>query len=149
MVEAEAIVNCCPLTVDMINSWQLPEPLTPNHLLTAKSKVIWSPPGDFQQADMYFRKRWRRVQYLANEFWTRWRQEYLQSLQLRQKWTSTRRNLQVDEVVIIKDDHLPRNAWKIACMDETYSDDDGLVRKVRLKIADRNLDNNGRPTGPV
>ena len=32
-------------------------------------------------------------------------------------------------------------------MVETYPDDDGLVRKVCLKIADRNLDDNGRPTG--
>ena len=28
-----------------------------------------------------------------------------------------------------------------------YPDDDGLVRKVRLKIADQNLDKNGWPTG--
>ena len=34
-------------------------------------------------------------------------------------------------------------------VEETYPDDDGLVRKVRLKIADRNLDENGRPTGPA
>ena len=40
MVEAEAIVNCRPLTVDTINSPQMPEPLTPSYLLTMKSKVI-------------------------------------------------------------------------------------------------------------
>ena len=106
MVEAEAIVNCCPLTIDMINSPQSPEPLTPNHPLTAKSKVILSPPGGFQQADLYSRKPWRRVQYLANEFWTRWRKEYLQALQPRQKWTATRRNLQVDDIIILRDDNL-------------------------------------------
>ena len=55
----------------------------------------------------------------------------------------------MDDVVIIKDDNLPRNSWKIPRVDETYPDDDGLTRKVRLKVADRNLDNNGRPTGPV
>ena len=31
MVEAEAIVNCRPLTFDTINSSQMPEPLMPNH----------------------------------------------------------------------------------------------------------------------
>ena len=56
MVEAEAIVNCRPLTVDTINSPQMPEPLMPNHLLTAKSKVILSPPGEFQRADLYSKK---------------------------------------------------------------------------------------------
>ena len=50
MLEAEAIVNCCPLTVDTINSSQVPEPLTPNCLLT-KSRVILSTRGEFQRAD--------------------------------------------------------------------------------------------------
>lgn len=149
MVEAENIVNCRPLTVDTINSSQLPEPLTPNHLLTMKSKVLLSPPGEFQRADLYSKKRWRRVQYLANEFWTRWRKDYLQSLQPRQKWIATRRNLQVDDIVVVMDDNLPRNCWRIARVQETYPDADGLVRKVRIKIADRNLDENGRPAGPL
>ena len=140
MVEAKAIVNSRPLTVDAINSPQMPEPLMPNHLLT--SKVILPPPGEFQRADLYSKKRWRRVQYLA-EFWTRWRKDYLQSLQPRQKWMSKRRNLQVDDIVVFMDDNSPRNSWRIARVEEVYPDDDGLVRKVRIKIADRNLDRNG------
>ena len=148
MVEAEAIVNCRPLAVDAINSPQMPEPLTPNHLLTMKSKVILPPPGEFQRADLYSKKRWRRVQYLVNEFWTRWKKDYLQSLQPRQKWMSKRRNLQVDDVVVVMDDNSPRNSLRIARVEEVYPDDDGLVRKVRIKIADRNLDRNGRPVGP-
>ena len=40
------------------------------------------PFGNFQRADVYLRKRWRRVQYLANLFWTRWRKEYLRTLNL-------------------------------------------------------------------
>ena len=128
MVEAEAIVNCRPLTVDTMNSSQMPEPLTPNHLLTMKTKVILPPPGEFQRADLFSRKRWHRVQFLTNEFWNRWRKDYLQSLQPRQKWIATRRNLQVDDIVVVMDDNLPRNCWRIARVDETYPDADGLVR---------------------
>lgn len=43
------------------------DPLTPSnasHILTMKSKVVMPPPGDFQKADVYLRKRWKRVQYL-------------------------------------------------------------------------------------
>lgn len=149
MVEAEAIVNCHPLTVDTINSPQMPEPLTPNHLLTMKSKVILSPPGEFQRADIYSRKRWRRVQFLADEFWRRWRKDYLQSLQPRQKWQTKRRNLQVDDVASVKNENEPRNCWKTARVEEAHPDEDGLVRKVHVKIADSNLDKKGRRLGPA
>ena len=149
MVEVEAIVNCRPLTIETINSPQMPESLTANHLLTIKSKVILSPPGEFQRADLYSRKRWRRVQYPANKSWTRWRNDYLQSLQPRQKWVATQRNLQVDDVVVVMDDNSSRNCWKVVRVEETFPDDDGFVAKVRIKIADRKLDNNGRPVRPV
>jgi hypothetical protein len=111
MVEAEAIVNSRPLTTE--NPDHL-EPLTPNHLPTMKSKVILPPPGNFQGADTYSIKRWRRVQYLVNEFWYRWRNECIQSLQVRQKWMRPRKNLKIGDVVIVKDIDTPRNRWKLA-----------------------------------
>ena len=58
-------------------------------------------------------------------------------------------NLQIDDVVILKDDNLPRNYWKMACVDRTYPDDDGLIRKVRITVATDFLDNKGRRTKPV
>ena len=112
-VEAEALVNCRLLAVNTINSSKNPEPLTFNHLLTMKSKVIMPPPGNFKHADLYLSKRWRRIQYLANEFWNRWKKEFLQSLQPRQKCIAVRRNLQVNDVMIVMDESLPRNRWKL------------------------------------
>lgn len=81
MIEAETIVNGRPLTVD--NSL---EPLTPNTLLTMKSKIVMPPPGKFERVDLYSKKCWRGIQFLANEFWSRWKKEVLQSLQIRSKW---------------------------------------------------------------
>ena len=86
MYEAMAIVNSRPLTVECINAPVGPEPLTPNHILTMKSAVISPPSGEFVKKDLYLQKRWKRVQYLANVFWTRWRKEYLLNLQQRNKW---------------------------------------------------------------
>ena len=45
--------------------------------------------------DLYSRKRWRRVQHLANEFWTRWRKEFLLTLQEHQKWVRLHHNVRV------------------------------------------------------
>ena len=132
----------------MINTAPTPQPLTPNHLLTMKSNIIMPPQGDFQRPDLYSRKRWRRVQYLANEFLIRWRQDYLQSLQPRQKWMRTRRNMQVSDIAIFKHDNLPRNLWKLVLVKEAFVDSDALVRKVKLRVTNITLDKNGRPTGP-
>ena len=98
---------------------------------------------------MYARKRWRRVQFLANEFWSRWKREYLQSLQVRSKWNNPQRNLQMNDIVIVKDDNLPRNRWKLGRIEEVYLDNDGLVRKVKLRISDPNLDNQGKRVNDI
>ena len=81
--EIEAIVNSRPLVVDTINDVNSEVKLSPANLLTMKSKVTMSPPGEFSRPDTYCRKRWRRVQHLRNEFWSRWRKEFLLSLQER------------------------------------------------------------------
>lgn len=75
LTEVEAIVNSRPLSVETINDSDSLIPLTPNLLLTMKSKIVMAPPGEFNENDMYSRRRWRRVQHLVNEFWTRWRTE--------------------------------------------------------------------------
>jgi len=149
MVEAEAIVNSRPLTTESASSPGNLHPLTPNQLLTMKSKVLLPPPGSFERPDLYSRKRWRRVQHLANEFWLRWRKEYLQTLQQRHRWTKPRRNLQLDDIVLLADDEtLPRNKWRLARVSDVYPDEDGRVRKVQIVMANQYLDKHGKRTKP-
>ena len=107
MYEAAAIVNSRPLTVDSANDPLSLAPLTPNQILTMKHDVVLPPLGNFENTDLYSKKRWRRVQHLANEFWKRWRKEYLQNLQVRSKWNKTLPNVEIDDVVIVCDDDLP------------------------------------------
>lgn len=129
MVKAEAILNSRPLTyVDAETT-----PLTPAQLLTMKSKVVMPPPGQFVREDLYCRKQWRRVQFLANEFWSRWTKEYLPTLQKRQKWSKAHTNLEVGDVVMMVDESTPRCQWSKALVTHTHPSDDGLVRKITVK----------------
>ncbi|KAK7884949.1 hypothetical protein WMY93_028072 [Mugilogobius chulae] len=144
LYEVMAIVNSRPITTELLNDPTGPQPLTPNLLLTMKSSVVLPPPGEFVREDLYLRKRWRRVQYLANEFWHRWKKEYLLSLQQRQKWHKTKRNAKVNDIVIIQDDTAPRNDWKLAKVTAVYPSEDGCVRKVQLLISDSTLDDHGK-----
>ena len=147
MCEVESIVNSRPLTVNQLTDPDSPVPLTPNHLLTMKSKVLLAPPGTFEPADIYARKRWRRVQHLANEFWMRWRKEFLLALQERQKWSRPRRNLTINDIVLVKDENTARSMWQLARVVAVYPSRDGQVRKVQVALADSCLDNKGKRTG--
>ncbi|XP_053381691.1 uncharacterized protein LOC123540987 [Mercenaria mercenaria] len=149
MCEAAAVVNSRPLTVENLNDPLSLDPLTPNHLLTMKSSVVLSPPGQFEKSNLYSRKRWRRVQYLADEFWSRWRKEFLQNLQARSKWVKPEQNLSVGDVVLVKDDNVPRCQWSLGRVSQAEPDQDGLVRKVTVAVGDSSLGKDGRRNKPL
>ena len=77
MTEVEAVVNSRPLTVEINNDSQNLTSISPSNMLTIKSRVIMPPPGSSVRPDLYNRRQWRRVQHLVDEFWSRWRKEFL------------------------------------------------------------------------
>ena len=135
LYEVMSIVNSRPLTTEYLNDPKI-EPLTPNHLLTMKSKTPLPPPGNVVKEDVYAKKRWKRVQYMTDQFWSRWQKEYLLNLQSRQKWCTKKRNLKVGDIVIMKEDDVKRNEWRLAKIVETIISQDELVRKVKIQIGD-------------
>ena len=74
------------------------------------------------------------IQHLANEFWNRWRKEYLLNLQTRQKWTEEKRNFQVGDIFLLKEEHVVRNSWPMARVTQVFPNEDGLVRSVELLV---------------
>ncbi|XP_013409149.1 uncharacterized protein LOC106172794 [Lingula anatina] len=136
LTEAEVIVNSRPLTNIDTQSPDSPMPLSPNQLLTLKTKVVMPPTGNFIRKDTYLHRRWRHVQYLANEFWSRWRKEFLPTLQERKKWIRQHRDVQVGDIVLMIDDSAPRNQWPLGRIAESFQSADGYVRKVKLKVRD-------------
>ena len=114
-----------------------------------KPRAPLPPPGNFVSEDIYLRKRWRRVQYLTQQFWSRWRKEYVSSLIQRQKWLHPKRNLTVGDIVLVVDQNLPRSQWQLGQVVDAPQGQDGLVRRVQLKMATRDLDNKGRRKGEM
>ena len=121
LIEVEATVNSSRITTKTINDVQSHVPLSSSNLLTMKSKVVMPPPGSFRPADAYCRKRWRSTQHIINEFWERWRKEFIQTLQERKSCRSKRRNSQKGDNVLLKADY-NRNNWPIARIIETFPD---------------------------
>lgn len=87
MCLAGSIVNNRPITT-ISSDHRDPEALTPNHQLLFRSDATL-PVAESNARDIYSRKRWRQVQYLADVFWRRWSREYLPTLQLKQKMNYT------------------------------------------------------------
>ena len=103
LAEATTIVNARPITLIPTETDDL-QPLTPAMLLTMKTKPLFPPPGVFVRHDLYSKRYWRRAQYLADQFWVRWRSEYLQTLQVRSKWNKCAPNLEPHDIVLMKDE---------------------------------------------
>ena len=101
-------------------------------------------PGKFEGCDIYNRKHWRRAQHIVNEFWSRWRNEYLSSLQSRQKLQSQSKNLSLDDVVILKEESKPRNEWQLGRVTKLFPDGNNVVWSVEIELS-----NKSRFTRPV
>ena len=149
LYEVAAIINSRPLSLEHITDPEHPEPLTPNHLLTGKSKVIVPPPGEFCQNDIYSIKRWRCIQYLSDQFWKRWRKEYLHYLQRRSKWQREEREMRVGDLVLLSDANTPRNDWRRGVITEVVVSQDGYVRKVKLRTGSKTSGSENILTRPI
>lgn len=128
MLEAASIVNATPLWEVSANPND-PFPLTPARILTLKDGP--NPElQSFSEADVlaYGKRRWRRVQSLATEFWHQWRSQYLSSLQERRKRTTERPPIQEGDVVLIRDKTAQRNSWPMALVESVKKSSDGRVR---------------------
>ena len=131
MCEIEALLNGRPIT-KVSNDPNDPQALTPNNLLLCQPNQVL-PPGIFNKNDVYSKRRWRQVQYMSDLFWKRWIREYLPILQQRQKWLQPKRNLHVDDIVLLVDSSSPRNMWQMGRIMEVTLDKTGLVRRVLVK----------------
>lgn len=133
MAEVAAIMNARPL-IPVSSDPESPLILTPAMLLTLKTGFAPPPPsGNFEEADL-LREEWKRVQYLAEMFWTKWKHEYLKTLQLRHQWQEQRPNLQEGDIVLLKDTQAKRNQWPTGIITKTLPGQDGLVRKVEVEV---------------
>ena len=133
--ETTAILNSRPLTTLLDHEL---EPLTPNHLIMMKSRTTITPLTlTTDPADLYATKRWKRVQYLSDLFWSRWKKEIVHIHHSRAKWNTPRKNIEVEDIVMMVDESTHRSHWKLARVVETKSSSDGLVRSATVMLPNR------------
>ena len=102
----ESIVNNRPLTAVSDDPDHF-SALTHNHSPIQRATQL--SPGVFVKEDSFSRKRWRKVQFLADHYWKGWIQEYVPTLQKIPKWVKSRRNVWIGDQVLIAEDKVLRN----------------------------------------
>ena len=131
--EAASIVNHTPLSEVPCDPTE-PYPVSPSLLMNLRESPSTTY-ENFNEKDLlsYGQKRWRRVQYLSDQFFLRWKREYILQQQSRIKWTNPSPNISEGDVVLLKDSTC-RNKWPMAIVTKVHPSKDGLVRKVLLRL---------------
>ena len=133
ITEVEGIINSRPLTpVSFVEN--LDRPLTPKDLLVIKPDS-GLPPGVVNDSHKFFPQRWRHIQHYCDLFWKRCVKEFLPSLVPREKWHSSRPNVCVRDIVILKNEDTPRAQWPLGRVLKVFPDSVGSVRSVIVKTS--------------
>jgi hypothetical protein len=131
-LEAEHVINSRPLTPVILDDNK--EALTPNHFLLGRSNAM-SPFGSFSDK-VLTEKSWKAAQALADNFWSRWTNEYRQTLRPRTGSNNpSYRNLKTGDIVIIADGTMPRGTWPRGEVTRVYPGPDGKVRVTEVRTA--------------
>jgi hypothetical protein len=81
-------------------------------------------------------KKAKHHKRLLGNFTKRWRNEYL--LSLREVSSAlhapSREIIAIGDIVVIKNDSVPRVFWKLAKVEELMKNDDGITRSAKVKV---------------
>ena len=132
--QVEACMNSRPLTATTSHTSDGISTLTPGHFLILKPPTVYPDYPELPEEPCRT-KKWLLCQSLVRHFWDRWSKEYITTLQARTKWKKLQPNLQLGDVVILKEDKTFTCHWPLARVIQTYPGTDGLVRVALVKTA--------------
>ena len=133
IAEVSPIVNARPIAA-IPSDVDEPQSLSPAMLQTMKTRPLGPPPGKFVPTDLYARRCWRCVQYLADQFWLRWKRKYLQTLQPQKKWREPQRDLKDGDIVLVREEDQHRNNWHLGRVSQVKRSEDGHVCSAEITV---------------
>ncbi|XP_055838851.1 uncharacterized protein LOC129906891 [Episyrphus balteatus] len=131
LTRIEACLNSRPLTRMSDNPEDL-LPLTPGHFL--RGGPLLSPPEPCEsQKNISFMRRWKTLKVIHHKFSLRWKEEYLKGLMNRYEWKYPQRDIAVNDLVVLRNEQLPPNEWRLGRVLKVYRGPDDRVRVVDVK----------------
>ena len=139
VTEIKAVINCRPLTYIYYSTDGLSYALTPSHLVNGRNLFQDSNDKHFELVSMYQRlsKREKYHRKLLEYFSQRWHKEYLLTLleSFRSKQVEVKPLIKAGDIVILKNDQMKGAFWKISCVIECFTGNDGNIRGAKVKVA--------------
>ena len=139
LYEIAALINSRPITT-VYDGDGVAEPVSPSMLLRGRSMIhippLYETTVDGKEPHIC-RGRLRYLEKLKTYFWYRWVKEYLADLReihARRKVGHKLRQPVVGELVLVRNEKLPRGAWKVGLVTELKPGRDGQVRSVRVRV---------------
>lgn len=136
-IQIEAMLNSRPLYPVSSDPNDL-NVLTPGHFLTLEP-LTSVPDEDLTTVKISRLGRWQLIQRFQQDFWKRWKTEYLQSLTQRAKWTTHCKPLDVNSIVIIKTENTTPLHWPLARVIDLHPGPDGIVRSATIRTANGSI----------
>lgn len=133
LVQVEGCLNSRPLTPMTEDPDDL-EPLTPAHFLVGTS-LHAIPEPNLEDIPLNRLSQHQLMQRKLQDFWRRWRREYLCQLQARTKRWKPPVPVEIGKLVVIKDDRLPPMQWRMGRIHELHPGADNVVRVVTVKTS--------------
>ncbi|XP_059056577.1 uncharacterized protein LOC131850381 [Achroia grisella] len=124
LIQIETVLNSRPLCV--LQEEPHPEPLTPAHFIMQCLPLT-------PLSDIPLRTRKSLLDQMIYSYWKRWHLEYLNNLQVRQKWFKNTDNVKVGTVVLIHDDNVSPLRWPMGIIVKIYPGSDGIARVASVK----------------
>lgn len=133
LAQIEACLNSRPLCAMSADAEEL-DALTPAHFLIG-SEISLVPDQEPPNVAENRLNRYQLLRKIHSNFWKRWSKEYLQSLQARGKWHNTTENIEVGQLVLIRDDRYPPTKWPLGRVVNVHPGQDGIIRVASVKTA--------------
>ncbi|GFU39451.1 integrase catalytic domain-containing protein [Trichonephila clavipes] len=133
IIQIEGILNSRPLVPlsDNINECEV---LTPGHFIIGRPISAIPETAILDISDNRL-SRWQYTTKCVQTIWKRWKNDYLNHLQQRNKWQFEKNNVAVGCLVLLKENDLSPCKWAMARILEVIYGTDGKVRVVKLKTA--------------
>ncbi|XP_055643124.1 uncharacterized protein LOC129779584 [Toxorhynchites rutilus septentrionalis] len=131
LAQIEGCMNSRPL-IPLSENPEDYEILTPGHFLIGSSPVALPDP-DVCNVPSNRLNRYQFIQQRVQQFWHKWRSEYLSELQRQPSSASNKVDLKVGQMVILQDQQQPPTRWPLARIVELHPGQDGITRVVTLR----------------